>query len=124
MRAIFGYVSINATSVEVESEFNDLKNCTNKDVFLSIRTDKFISKYISCLSDKIKLAMAGKLVNDCINYKSETDRNNNSLVFIDIPNYDNSPLDNLLVSTNIPDCDNNPMANDSTELIELQTKKN
>jgi len=90
MRA-FDYGTINATSAAVESEFNDIKNRTFRDVFLPIRTDefisKFISKHISCLSGKIKLAMTGKLVNDCINYKSETDRNNNnnSLLSIDIP---------------------------------------
>jgi len=32
---------------------------------------------------------------------------------IDIPDYDNSPMNNLFLSTNIPDCDNSPMANDS-----------
>jgi len=129
MRAIFGYESINATSATVESKFNYLKNRTFRDVSLLIRIDKFISKHISCLSGKIKLAM-GKLVNDCINYKSETDRNNNNnlLVSIDIPDYDNSPMDNLLVSANITDCDNSSVVNDSTELIEAnwrnKNKKN
>lgn len=61
IRTIFGYGSINATSAAVESEFNDLKNRTLKDVSLPMRADKFISKHISSLSGKIKLAISGKL---------------------------------------------------------------
>jgi len=44
MRAIFGNGSINATSAAVESEFNDLKNRTLRDVSLPMRADKFVSK--------------------------------------------------------------------------------
>jgi len=110
MRAIFGYGSINATSAAVESEFNDLKNRTLRDVSLPMRADKFLSKHISCLSGKIKLAMAGRLKNDDsinIDNKSKINKNNNNLLISDIPDYDNNSMDN-----------------DSTELTELQAEQN
>jgi len=110
MLVIFGYGSTNATSAAVESEFNDLKNRTLRDVSLPMRADKFVSKHISCLSGKIKLAMVGKLDNDSINIddKSKINRNNK-----------------LLASTDIPDCNNDFIKNDSeTELTELQAEQN
>lgn len=111
MRAIFHYGSINATSAAVESEFNDLKNRTLRDVSLPMRADKSVSKHISCLSGKIKLAMleSGKLENNSINIddKNEINKNNNLFASTDIPDYDNSSIDN-----------------DSTHLTELQAEQN
>lgn len=107
MRAIFGYGYINATSAAVESEFNDLKNRTLKDVSLPIRADKFVSKHISCLSGKIKLTMAEKLENDSINVDKINKNNNLHPLYSDISDYDNGSLDN-----------------ESTELTELQAEQN
>lgn len=88
----------------------NLKNRTLRDVSFPMRADKFVSKHISCLSGKIKLAIAEKLENDSINVddKSKINRNNN----------------NLLNSTDSPDYDNGFTDNDSTELTELQAEQN
>lgn len=82
MPVIFGYGSINATSAAVESEGNDLKNRTLRDVSLLMRADKFISKHISCFSGKIKLAMAEHLDDNDNKHddKNEINRNNNNLL--------------------------------------------
>lgn len=58
MRGVFGYGSVNATSAAVESEFNDLKNRTLKNVSSSLRVDKFVATHILSLPGKLKLAMA------------------------------------------------------------------
>lgn len=94
MPTVFGYGSTNATSAAVESEFNDLKNRTLRDISLPMRADKFVSKHIFSLSGKIKLAMAGKLDNDFINAddKNEIYSNNNLLTSTDIPNTNNSDI--------------------------------
>lgn len=74
MRSVFRYGSVNATSAAVESEFNDLKHRTFKNVSLPLRVDKFVVRHILSLPGKLKIAMADTKINSFCDSIDEDER--------------------------------------------------